>query len=274
MRLPKSKGKAKLSRERARYLEEFQRNLGHNFQDFSLLNRALTHKSYVNENGEPLADNERLEFLGDAVLELMVSDYFLKRFPDSAEGDLSKLRAAVVRQSYLAKLARQVDLGSYLLLGKGEEQTGGRQKTSILADTLEAVLGAIYLDAGFEGARAAFLKSFEAEISHVAHQKERRDFKSELQEYTQERLGCVPSYRVVRSYGPDHDKIFEVEVGVEEEVRAIGSGKSKKEAEQRAAKAVLEQFPSSSAIPTIEDIGEPGAPGGTRSSPGSQAGRH
>lgn len=241
-----SRGKigGRLSKERLGQLEELQRSLAYAFQDPALLNLSLTHKSFVNENGHPMMDNERLEFLGDAVLELMVSDYFLRRFPESAEGDLSKLRAAVVRQSHLAKLARKVDLGSYLLLGKGEEQTGGRQKTSLLADTLEAVLGAVYLDAGYDGVRSVFLTCFEGEINHVVHQKERRDFKSELQEYTQERLGCVPLYRVVKSYGPDHDKIFEVEVAVGEEIRASGSGKSKKEAEQRAAKSVLDQVPS------------------------------
>ncbi|MDH3257557.1 MAG: ribonuclease III [Nitrospinota bacterium] len=231
-----------LSTERIQQLASLQKQIGYTFQNISLLNKALTHKSYVNENSESLKNNERFEFLGDAVLDLIVSGYMVKAFPDFAEGILSKIRAAVVNEACLAKLARQIDLGKYLLLGKGEESSGGREKKSLLANAYEALAGAVYFDSNLETALDIYLPALGTEIAKYADAARFRDYKSELQEYTQTHFNCIPKYRVVNEKGPAHAKKFEVVVLVQEDIRGQGNGKSKKEAEQAAAKSALENF--------------------------------
>jgi ribonuclease-3 len=220
----------------AERLDALQQALGHTFRDVELLRTALTHKSFVNEHpGLSESDNERLEFLGDAVLDLVVSHLLVQRFPDHAEGDLSKLRASVVSEPGLSAVARRLGLGECLRLGRGEELTGGRSKMSILADAYEAVVASVYLDGGLEAAFRAVESHFTEALAALARGEAAVDFKTRLQEYVQAEMHVVPRYRLVATTGPDHDKTFEVEVSVAGEVLARGVGKNKKEAEQRAA---------------------------------------
>ena len=223
-------------------LVSLQDRTRYNFLDLKLLNKALTHKSYANEKSENLKHNERLEFLGDSVLDVLVSDYLVKEFSDFAEGTLSKIRAAVVNETCLAKLAQKIDLGNYLLLGRGEDLSGGRQKSSILADAFEALAGAVFRDGGLSAASGVFLPLLVEEVEKTAESWSFRDFKSDLQEYTQNKLVCIPSYKVVREIGPDHAKEFEVVVIIKNEEQGKGLGRSKKEAEQAAAKIAMEKF--------------------------------
>lgn len=223
---------------RKEQLVELERALSYRFHRIELLNQALTHKSYVHEQREPVQHNERLEFLGDAVLGLVISDYCYGKFAGLAEGELSKLRASLVNDGNLARIARRLELGSYLLVGRGEELTGGRAKASLLADTFEAVLAAIYLDGSLGDVYQVILQCFQEDLNTVLHEGY-RDYKSELQEYTQEKFGCVPTYIVVHERGPDHEKVFEVELAIRRQFQGLGAGKSKKEAEQDAARKVL-----------------------------------
>lgn len=200
-----------------------------------LLQRALTHRSYAYENGG-LPTNERLEFLGDSVLGLVVTDTLFRAHPDLPEGQLAKLRAAVVNMRALADVARQLDLGSFLRLGRGEEGTGGRDKSSILADTLEAVIGAVYIDRGLDAAAELVHRLFDPLIAHSANLGAGLDWKTSLQELTAVELLGVPEY-VVEESGPDHQKVFRAAVQVGDAVYGRGEGRSKKEAEQRAAEA-------------------------------------
>ncbi len=231
-----------LSTERIQDLDSLQKKIGYTFQDISLLNKSLTHKSYVNENSDSLKNNERFEFLGDSVLDLIVTGYLLKAFPDFSEGILSKIRAAVVNESCLADLARQIGLGKYLLLGKGEESSGGMEKNSLLANAYEALAGAVYFDSNLEKAMDLYIPVLSKEIAKYADTARFRDYKSELQEYTQTHFNCIPNYNIVAEKGPAHEKQFEVVVLVQETIRGRGAGKSKKESEQVAAKSALENF--------------------------------
>ncbi|HEX9049774.1 MAG TPA: ribonuclease III, partial [Anaeromyxobacter sp.] len=203
---------------------------------------ALTHKSYVNEHRDEqgLADNERLEFLGDAVIDLAVSHRLMERFPGAREGDLSKMRAAVVDEQGLSEMARALDLGALLRLGRGEELTGGRQKSSLLADAMEAVIAAIYLASGLEAVLAIADRFLGEAFARAAAGTLDRDYKTQLQELAQSRMRSTPRYRVVAEHGPDHSKIFEVETDLRGEVVGRGSGRSKKDAEQAAAKLALD----------------------------------
>jgi ribonuclease III len=228
-----------LTDARKEQLAKLEKALGYQFHRTELLNQALTHKSYVHEQREPAQHNERLEFLGDAVLGLVISDYCYGRFAHLAEGELSKLRASLVNDGNLARIARRLEVGMYLLVGRGEEQTGGRAKASLLADTFEAVLAAIYLDTSLAEVYQVVLRCFHEDL-HTVLNEGYKDYKSELQEYTQEKFGCVPTYIVVRERGPDHDKVFEVEIAIRGQIQGLGTGKSKKEAEQEAARKVLE----------------------------------
>jgi ribonuclease-3 len=213
--------------------------VGHVFSDPRLLEEALTHKSFLNENATPgRKHNERLEFLGDAVLGLTVGHLLMERFPEVREGDLSMLRAHVVSEPSLASVATTLALGEWLYLGKGEEQTGGRKKASLLADAVEAVLAAVYLDAGFAAAFAVARRLFEPRFASLP-QPGRGDFKTRLQERTQAERQGAPRYAVLGEKGPDHEKVFVVAVYLGELELARGEGRSKKEAEQRAAEAAL-----------------------------------
>ncbi|HSD22346.1 MAG TPA: ribonuclease III [Anaeromyxobacter sp.] len=204
---------------------------------------ALTHKSYVNEHRDEagLADNERLEFLGDAVIDLAVSHRLMERFPGAREGDLSKMRAAVVDEQGLSEMARALDLGSLLRLGRGEELTGGRRKASLLADAMEAVVAALYLGSGGLAPVLCLIDRFLGDaFARASAGTLDRDFKTQLQELSQSRLRATPRYRVVAEQGPDHSKTFEVETELRGEVVGRGAGRSKKDAEQAAAKIALE----------------------------------
>lgn len=219
-----------------------QKPLGYSFKNLSLLKEALTHRSFVNENlGSELPHNERLEFLGDAVLTLTLSDLLLKKYPDLQEGSLSRIRAGQVNERKLADLALQLDLGDYLLIGKGEEMTGGREKPSILANTLEALLGAVFLDGGFKAASLLVDHLFRNELKDD-FDLAGSDYKTLLQEYCQSRIKRIPVYRLFREEGPDHQKIFYVEVTIQDQVISKGQGRTKKEAQQKAAEKALVQL--------------------------------
>lgn len=210
--------------------------LGYQFRDRHLLEAAVTHRSYASE--EPaVRDYERLEFLGDAVLQLAVTDRIYADYPDMPEGQMAKLRAAVVNEEVLAAVASRLDVGSFLRVGKGEEVTGGRQKSSILSDVVEALLGAVYLDAGYPTAAEITLRHVADEIDQRAHAPGVEDFKTRLQEVLA-RKGVKPDYRV-SDEGPDHDKVFHAEVMVEGRLIGAGTGSSKKAAEQAAAERAL-----------------------------------
>ncbi|MEO6772859.1 MAG: ribonuclease III [Kofleriaceae bacterium] len=215
---------------------ELEAVLGYEFHDRQLLERALRHASWCNEQpaGESGEDNERLEFLGDAVLDLVVGDRLMRRYPQLREGELSMTRAQVVSEAGLSDVASQFEIGRWLLLGKGEEKSGGRSKPSILADAFEALIAAVYLDSGFEAASAMVNRLLAQRIETVEF-KGFYDFKTRLQETLQARMRATPTYEVVQELGPDHDKRFvvAVKIGSDEWARAVG--KSKKEAEQMAA---------------------------------------
>jgi len=231
-----------MNEERVRALKELEALLGYCFEDMGLLDNALTHRSFVNENiSLPCKDNERLEFLGDAVLELTVSDMLMKKFPDYAEGELSKLRASVVNEQPLAGLALRFRIGEFLLLGRGEEASGGRMKPSLLANAFESLVAAMYLDGGFDRAAAFTGTLFEPLIeAGTAAAAVYRDYKTAAQEICQNLFQELPRYVIIEETGPDHDKRFETSLIIGEKIIATGTGKNKKEAEQQAAKMALE----------------------------------
>ena len=217
-----------------------EQQLLYEFKDKNLLLEALRHSSYVNELADPqLQDNERLEFLGDAVLNLTVGHILMRRYPDVKEGELSRSRANLVNESQLAKMARSFDLGLYIQLGKGEIQTHGREKNSILADAYEALIAAVYLDGGFDAAFRIIETHFSTSIDQMRSAANNFDYKSRLQEKVQIDRGSMPDYSIIREDGPDHDKTFWVGLKVLN-LETRGCGKSKKAAEQDAARKALE----------------------------------
>lgn len=220
---------------------EIQQQIGVRFREPGLLEQALTHRSYANEN-RVAYHNERMEFLGDSVLNLIISEYLMNACPASAEGELSRLRAAVVSEPALARVGREIGLGPYILLGRGEEQTGGRDKDSVLANCLEALIAAIYLDSGKDAAQSFILGCFTDVMRRTCASGGSFDYKTQLQELCQERLKQLPEYRTVSETGPDHQKQFEVEVWIRGKMNGRGTGRSKKEAEQKAAKEALENL--------------------------------
>jgi ribonuclease-3 len=241
-------------RDRAKLLHALDVPLGHD-----LLERALTHRSYAYENGG-LPTNERLEFLGDSVLGLIVTDTLYRGHPDLPEGQLAKLRAAVVQMRALAGVARGLRLGTYIRLGRGEEGTGGRDKPSILADTLEAVIGAVYLDCGLDSVGDLVHRLFDPVIASSARLGAGLDWKTSLQELTAAELLGVPEYRVDES-GPDHQKFFRASVRVAGRTFGSGEGRSKKEAEQQAAEAAYTTISRESRRSRLQDAGQdPQAP--------------
>ena len=224
--------------------DSLQKAIGYRFRDRGLLEHAMTHTSRANEDVTGgVVDNESLEFLGDAVLGFVIADMLFREFPDWDEGEKSKTKASMVSTFALAKQAEGLHLGDHLLLGRGEEKTGGRRKQALLADTYEALIAAIYLDGGIDAARAFIRREFQPLIA-AAHRQgiAGTDYKSGLQELVQARSQPLPEYRLVGTFGPDHDKRFEVEVAVGGEPLARASGPSKKEAEQEAAKKALENL--------------------------------
>ncbi len=224
------------------HLSALESRLGYRFRDRSLLRQALTHRSHAAEHEGEL-DNENLEFLGDAVLELAVSEMLYRRFAGRfREGDLTKMRAYLVSEPRLAERARALDLGNALFLSSGEEKSGGRSRPSILSDVFEAVTGAIFLDGGMDAAFAFLKKQFDSLIASAPEEGLLVDFKSRLQELIQKRFHFLPTYRLIDSSGPDHKRYFEVGLFLEEKEISRGSGHTKKEAEQRAARAAMENL--------------------------------
>jgi tetrapyrrole methylase family protein/MazG family protein len=222
---------------------DFEHELGHVFQRPELLETALCHSSFAHEHPDRgLEDNERLEFLGDALLGLIISRLLYERFPDASEGDLTRWRSYLVNETSLARVARSIKLGQALLLGAGEDSSGGRDKNSILADALEAVLGAIYLDGGMEAAQSTIKRLFNPFLEEAVRSEAGEDFKTRFQELAQALYKVTPEYHLLEAIGPDHDKTFRVSVTLGGVELAQGTGKSKKEATQNAARLALENF--------------------------------
>ncbi|HSP55530.1 MAG TPA: ribonuclease III [Dehalococcoidia bacterium] len=225
---------------KARPAGDLARALSVIFKDGALLQQAMYHRSYLNEAGESVESNERMEFLGDAVLGLIVSDKLYRDYPGLSEGHLSQLRAILVRWDALARVAGRINLGDYLVLGRGEEMSGGRERPSNLAAALEALIGASFLDGGMTAARKLVLKLLKPDFEEIAAQGVTADSKSELQHLAQTRWHEIPAYRLLSSEGPDHAKLFTVEVLVGNQVVGQGQGRNKKQAELNAARQALE----------------------------------
>jgi ribonuclease-3 len=225
-------------------LEDLERRLGYEFRDRELLMRALTHRSRAHEDASgTIADNESLEFLGDAVLGFVIADMLFREFPQLDEGQKSKIKSTLVSSAALGRLARRLGLGGHLMLGRGEEKTGGRRKQALLADGYEALIAAVFLDGGIDEARRFIMRQFADEIEEVRSPSFwERDYKSGLQEMLQSRSQPLPEYLVTAESGPDHRKVFQVEVRVQGETLAQASGGSKKEAEQQAARQAIEKL--------------------------------
>lgn len=219
---------------------EFQARLGLYFQQPDLLAQALTHRSFLNERpNEASGDNERLEFLGDAILDFVITNMLFHRYPNMSEGEMTRLRAALVRTETLAELAAACYIGEALRMGKGEDSSGGRRRRTILCDAFEALLGALFLDQGLAAVEAFVLPLLEPRADYILAEGLHRDARSTLQEWSQAVHNITPVYRVVESAGPDHDKAFKVEVVIGDQVVGHGVGKSKQMAAQAAARAVL-----------------------------------
>lgn len=221
-------------------LAELETRLGYRFQQPALLRQALIHSSYAFENPAAGENNERLEFLGDAVLNLVVSDFLLTAYPGAQEGQLTRWRAGLVNSRSLAAVAQKLRLGTFLCLGRGEEQQGGRQKPSVLADALEAVIGAVFLDGGLQAVQQVVAALLGDKIRQLPWEAAEADYKSRLQELLQKQTRQMPTYEIVQTQGPPHDRQFTVAVRLGLETLALGSGKSKKEAAQKAAQAALQ----------------------------------
>ena len=225
-----------------RVLEEFEDHVGYRFVESTLLWRALTHRSFLNSNGdEPPYSNERLEFLGDSVLELVVNEYLYRRHPDLQEGELTKMKSLLVSRGVLAEQAKGLNLGRYLFMSDAERESGGSFRASILADGFEAVIGALYLDGGMDEARRFVRENLLVDVNFIMGSGSHVNYKSVLQENIQERMKTYPRYRIVTETGPDHRKVFTVEVTVKGEQLGKGKGTNKKRAEQEAAKNALER---------------------------------
>ena len=221
-------------------MDSLEKKIGHSFRDRALLTTALTHSSYANENRGRGECNERLEFLGDSVLGMVVADALFRRFPELPEGRMTRLRAQLVCEESLHRVASELGLGEYVRLGRGEEHTGGRRRTSILADAVEAVIAAMYLDGGLETAKAFIERQILSALDGAGPVMRVEDCKTELQELVQKKSGQSLSYELLGESGPDHDKTFNSQVSLNGRPVGSGSGRTKKEAEQAAARAALE----------------------------------
>ena len=230
----------KINRRISSNIELFEQKINYEFKNKEYILEALTHSSYSNEN-KNYPFNERLEFLGDSVLSIVISDYLFKKETKLPEGELTKIRANIVCEESLSEVSKNIHLGKYMLLGKGEEATGGRERISILADALEAVIAAIYLDGGIKCAREFILTNMEKIINDSIKGKIFRDYKTCLQEVLQSNGENNIWYKLIEEKGPDHNKRFVMEVGINDTVLGVGQGKSKKDAEQVAAKCALDK---------------------------------
>jgi ribonuclease-3 len=217
--------------------EELQKSLGYEFKNEKLLAEALTHRSYTKE-----FNNERLEFLGDAVLDLIVGEYLYEMFPEAEEGKLSKLRAALVNEEAFTKLAKRLDIGKFLFLSPAEENNNGREKPSILSSAFEAIIGAMYLEAGFDKTKDVVLKLLKEEYPKIDPNELLKDYKTNLQEITQAHFGVVPEYKLISATGPDHKKEFEIAVLIQGKEYARAKGRSKKAAQQEGARLTIEKL--------------------------------
>lgn len=233
-----------ISKERLHDLNIIQEKIGYNFNDIELLNTALTHKSYVNENRfkNGLKHNERLEFLGDAVLDLVITEYIFNKYTDYREGTLAKIRSSIVNSKSLYQKSKSIDLGNFLLLGKGEEGSGGRKRFSNLTNSFEAVIGALFLDSNFEVVKTIILPFFISDIIKIISDSILYDYKSLLQEYTQKKYKNRPVYKLISTLGPEHSRRFKMEVHVNNEVYGEAIGITKKDAEMLAAKKALKKL--------------------------------
>jgi ribonuclease III len=228
---------------RRKELRKIEKLLHVRFRKLELLDQALSHSSFVNELPQQRGTHyEKLEYLGDAVLELVVSHVLYESYPMYYEGQLTKLRAAVVSKTTLAKVAKKIGIGPYVRLGKGEELGGGRKRNSLLADAMEAVIGSIYLDGGLKAAREFVLRHFQEEIEHLDHDQHKMDYKSILQEITQSRFQSLPKYTILSEAGPPHERMYEVLLTIKDEAYATGRGRNKKEAQQIAARRALRKL--------------------------------
>lgn len=223
-------------------IDRLQKVIHVKFKNKNLLKRALTHRSFVNESGGATTDNERLEYLGDSVLGLVVNEYLYREFEEYREGELAKIKSAVVSEATLAKLARSADLGRFIFMGRGEEHSGGRDRSSILANTVEAIIGALYLDSGLKECRKLVLSLLRDEIGRVNNLTYLRDPKTALQEYVQKKYKERPVYRVIDERGPDHQKEFTVSLVINGREVVTGEGPSKRKAEMNAARASLKKI--------------------------------
>lgn len=229
-------------------LDDLQQQLGYRFNQAPLLQAALVHRSFANEQlHDPAACNERQEFLGDAVLDLVMADFLYHRYPDLPEGELSRIRSELVSATALAKVARQLNLGRCLLLGRGEYRSGGQDKDNLVADALEAVFGAIFLDGGWEAARTVLSGLF-AKSAVVAAGRKSQDYKTRFQELAQAKFGQAPEYQLVATDGPDHQREYSVAVYCDGEVFGQGRGGSKKAAQQQAARMALKKLEAAAAV--------------------------
>ena len=222
--------------------QDFAQRLGLPFNNYLILTRALTHRSYLNEHPEALEDNERLEFLGDAVLDFLVGAWLYNHFPEKAEGELTRLRSALVRTEQLAAFAFEIGMGEAIILGKGECATGGRQRPALLCAAFEALIGALYLDAGIETVVRFIEPRFERAAKAVLEDERLVDARSILQMWSQSEYGEIPNYQTTGTFGPDHDREFAVEVSIGKKVKADGRGRSKQEASQAAAANALQKL--------------------------------
>jgi ribonuclease-3 len=230
---------------RKKELQLFEKNAGIRFRKLDFLNLAFSHRSYANESKESIENNEKLEFLGDSVLGLVVSEYLYKTLTDKNEGDLARIKSFVVSEDSLAIIAKILKIDNFILIGKGEEYSGGRNKKAILADCMEAVFGAYFIDSGFKASQNFILKYLVPEINKVLENRHKKDYKTLLQEYVQNSFKNYPKYSLMKKVGPDHDRTFWIEVKVENEVFGPGIGKNKKEAEQMAAALAYKHFTES-----------------------------
>jgi ribonuclease-3 len=234
--------KQSVNRERLESPQEFNNRIGLGFKNKTLLTRALTHRSYINENPHALEDNERLEFLGDAVLDFVVGAWLYHHYPEMTEGELTLVRTALVRTEQLAEFARQIDLGKAIRLGKGEIVSGGRSRNALLCAGFEALIGGLYLDQGIEAVQLFFEPYLTHAVSQILVEGHPRDPKSVLQEWTQARGLNPPEYQTIKEAGPDHEKVFTVEVTISDVVDGIGKGASKREASKEAAREALDKL--------------------------------
>jgi ribonuclease-3 len=224
-----------ISPERKKELQLFENQIGVRFRSIALLNLAFCHRSYANESDINVDNNEKLEFLGDSVLGLVSSEYLFTTLSDQSEGEMAKIKSFVVSEASLSKIAKQIRVDNFILIGRGEEYSGGRSKRAILADCLEAIIGAYYLDSGLKSAKDFVLNLLIPEVDAVRENRHEKDYKTLLQEYAQKRFKTYPRYKTVKKRGPDHDRTFWIEVFINDRKFGPGIGKNKKEAEQKAA---------------------------------------